>query len=53
MRGYLCALINLKGHYSHLTFKVCSFMVTKHSWKGKYKVFESLTFTNLTYFANI
>ena len=27
--------------------EVCSFMVTKHSWKGKYKVFASLTF-NLT-----
>ena len=24
--------------------EVCSFMVTKHSWKGKYKVFASLTF---------
>ena len=24
--------------------EVCSFMVTKHSWKGKYKVFASRTF---------
>ena len=44
----VCAAHNascLNGPNPFLSTQVCSFMVTKHSWKGKYKVCRLFDFT--------